>query len=109
MSLINITKLYFQYFSEKDIQNLELLFSENIRLVDWEINVIGKKNVIEANKKIFNSVDSIKVTPLNIFQDKLVMTCEIDILINKKDKLKVVDIIKFDEDKKIISISAYKQ
>ena len=37
------------------------------------------------------------------------MTCEIDILINKKDKLKVVDIIKFDEDKKIISISAYKQ
>jgi len=51
MSLINITKLYFQYFSEKDVQNLELLFSENIRLVDWEINVIGKKNVIEANKK----------------------------------------------------------
>lgn len=109
MNLINITKLYFQYFSEKDIENLELLFSENIRLVDWEINVIGKKNVIEANKKIFNTVDSIKVTPLNFFQDKLVMTCEIDILINKKDKLKVVDIIKFNEDKKIINISAYKQ
>lgn len=109
MSLINITKLYFQYFSDKDIQNLELLFSENIRLVDWEINVIGKKNVIEANKKIFNSVHTIKVTPLNIFQDKSVMTCEIEILIDKTDLLKVVDIIKFDEDKKIVNISAYRQ
>jgi len=71
--------------------------------------LLERKMLLRQIKKIFNSVDSIKVTPLNIFQDKLVMTCEIDILINKKDKLKVVDIITFDEDKKIISISAYKQ
>ena len=109
MELKDIVKIYFSYFSNKDLQNLENLFSENINLKDWDINVMGKKEVLKANKNIFDSVESINVTPLNIYQDENVILCEIDILINEKEKLRVIDIIKFDENNKIEQISAFKQ
>jgi len=109
MHLIEVAKIYFDLFSKKDIQNLKNLFSENIRLKDWEIDAKGVNEVIEANKKIFNSVESIVVTPKNIYQDNFVVICVIDILINNSEKIKVIDIIKFNENKKIEEISAFKQ
>tara|TARA_B100000900_G_C20401309_1_gene642869 strand:- start:469 stop:798 length:330 start_codon:yes stop_codon:yes gene_type:complete len=109
MELKEIVKSYFDIFSNKDIQNLKNLFSNDIILKDWEIEANGIDEVIEANLKIFNSVETINVTPQEIYQDNFVMICIIDVLINKKEKLKVIDIIKFNKNKKIEKISAYRQ
>ena len=109
MELIEIAKRYFDFFSKKDIQNLKNIFSEDIILKDWEIEAKGINDVVEANKKIFNSVESIIVTPKNIYQDNFVLICVIDIMINKTEKLKVIDILKFNENYKIEEISAFKQ
>ena len=109
MELIKLAKKYFDLFSNKDVQSLKNLFSENVKLKDWEIDVSGINEVVKANEKIFNSVESILVTPKNIYQDNLVLICEIDILINKTEKLKVIDILKFNENNKIEEISAFKQ
>ena len=109
MELIELAKQYFDFFSKKDIQNLKNIFSENIILKDWEIEATGINDVVEANKKIFNSVESIIVNPKNIYQDNFVLICEIDIIINKTEKLKVIDILKFNENLKIEEISAFKQ
>ncbi len=104
-----ILEKYFKLFSSKDIYSLEQIFSKDIELIDWEINCIGIKKVLEANKKIFESVSSIKVTTKEIYVDGLTSTCIIEILINEKDMLKVVDIISFTDQGKISKISAYKQ
>ncbi len=109
MELIELAKKYFDYFSKKDVQNIKNIFSEDITLKDWEIEATGINDVIEANKKIFNSVESIIVTPKNIYQDNFVLICEIDIIINNTEKLKVIDILKFNENYKIKEISAFKQ
>tara|TARA_B100000989_G_scaffold292942_1_gene269603 strand:+ start:510 stop:839 length:330 start_codon:yes stop_codon:yes gene_type:complete len=109
MELIELAKKYFDYFSKKDIQNIKNIFSEDITLKDWEIEATGINDVVEANKKIFNSVESIIVTPKNIYQDNFVLICEIDIIINNTEKLKVIDILKFNENYKIKEISAFKQ
>ncbi len=109
MELIEIAKKYFEFFSNKDIQNLKNLFSENIILKDWEIEANGIKSVLEANQNIFNSVDSIVVSLRNIYQDKLVLICVIDLVINNTQKLKVIDILKFNSSKKIEEILAFKQ
>src|SRR6056300_958157 len=101
MELIELAKKYFDFFSKKDIQNLKKIFSEDIILKDWEIEATGINDVVEANEKIFNSVDSIIITPKNIYQDNFVLICEIDIMINKTEKLKVIDILKFNEYYKI--------
>ena len=70
---------------------------------------VRKKQVIDANKNIFDSVESISVTLNNLYLDELVAICLIEIITNNEETLKVIDIIKFNDENKIIEVSAYKQ
>ena len=105
----NLVKTYFEIFSNKDIKGLENLFSDDVILQDWDILAKGKKQVLDANKNIFDSVESISVTLNNLYLDKLVAICLIEIIINNEETLKVIDIIKFNDENKIIEVSEYKQ
>tara|TARA_B100000029_G_C17353711_1_gene879900 strand:+ start:571 stop:900 length:330 start_codon:yes stop_codon:yes gene_type:complete len=108
MDLIENSKFYFEIFSNKKIELLEKIFSDEITLRDWENHVKGKDQVLQVNKNIFESVDSINVKPLNINADKNKIFAELEIEINNKDKILVFDIITFNEQGKITSIKAYK-
>ena len=105
----NLVKNYFEIFSNKDIQGLENLFSDDVILQDWDILAKGKKQVLDANKNIFDSIDSISVTLNNLYLDELVAICLIEIIVNNEETLKVIDIIKFNDENQIIEVSAYKQ
>ena len=105
----NLVKTYFEIFSNKDIKGLENLFSDYVILQDWDILAKGKKQVLDANKNIFDSIDSISVTLNNLYLDELVAICLIEIIVNNEETLKVIDIIKFNDENKIIEVSAYKQ
>ena len=107
-SLIGCSKHYFKVFSEKNLDELSKLFADDIELRDWENSSSGKSNVILTNKKIFDTVESINAKPKNIYQDGNVIIAELDILINNKDKILVVDIIHFNESAKICRINAFK-
>jgi hypothetical protein len=101
---------YFKYFSNKDLDSLSELFAEDIRLEDWEIAEATKEKVVEANKKIFDSVESIIVKPLYFYYDNEdSFAVEILIVINDNEFLEVVDIIRFNEDGLIDSVKAYKK
>mgnify|MGYP001418771459 FL=1 len=104
-----LIKEYFKFFSNKDILSLEKLFAEDIKLVDWETYAKGKDEVIKANKKIFDQVDTLQIEVNNLYINGQTAICLIDILINKSEKLKVIDLIRFNNDNKITLISAYKQ
>ena len=41
--LINLTKNYFNFFRNKDLDNLEKILDANIILHDWENLIKGKK------------------------------------------------------------------
>tara|TARA_Y100000741_G_scaffold76538_1_gene55849 strand:- start:231 stop:554 length:324 start_codon:yes stop_codon:yes gene_type:complete len=105
----NLIKNYFTFFSKKDISSLDKLLADDVKLIDWEISANGKKEVLDANKKIFSSFKSIDVELKEIFIKDMTVVCLLEILVNNKDKIKVVDIIKFNNDNKIILISAFKQ
>jgi hypothetical protein len=105
----NLINTYFKAFSNKDIRCLEALFSNEIVLKDWEIFAKGKKEVLLANKNIFDSVDTISADLKELYLVDVVAICLVEITINKVDILKVVDIIKFNDNKQIEEISAFKQ
>ena len=105
---INLCKNYFKVFSEKNIDELTKLFSKNVILKDWENSASGLIEVLKVNKKIFKSVNTIEVKPINIYSDNNTVISEIEIFIDKSDKINVVDIISFDQEGKILSITAYK-
>ena len=99
---------YFKSFSDKNLEELQECFSEDIYLRDWDIEAKGIKKVLEANKNIFDSVETINVKPINIYENKNFIIAELEILVNQIDKILVVDIISFDSSFKIQSMKAYK-
>lgn len=107
MNIKNLIVKYQKAFNEHDLEKLNELFDNKIRLKDWDIDVIGKKNVLKSNLKLFKSLKNIKCVPLQTIIYKNTAICEINVLVNKK-KINVVDIIKFNNNKKIISIKAFK-
>lgn len=108
MELKKLVKEYFKFFSEKNEKELFEMFDNKITLLDWENYASGKKKVCEVNKNIFKQLKNIQVKPLKIYKERNTIIAEIIIKVNRKDLLKVVDIISFNEKKKIISIKAYK-
>jgi ketosteroid isomerase-like protein len=99
---------YFEAFSRKDIAAVASMFEHDIILSDWEITAFGKKDVVRANQRIFDSVDTIHVTPKDIYLDGQVVIADLKILVNNKDELKVVDIIQYNARGEITRITAYK-
>lgn len=109
-TLIEITKQYFNIFSNKDLSGLENMFSKDIGLKDWDTNVRGLENVLKVNKDIFESLEKIEINPLNIFNDGNTVIAELDIDINNgQESLLILDVIEFDSENKIIEIRAYKR
>lgn len=104
---------YFQTFSNQDLDGLSEMFSDDVILVDWEINANGKEEVLEANKNIFQSVDTILVVPYFYYEGEEAYAIEIDVIVNAgqetEETLQVVDIISFNNEGLIQSIEAYKR
>ena len=106
--LKEITLKYFELFSSKNIDLLSELFSNDISLRDWEINEFGIENVKNACLDIFNNIETLDINPLQIAISNKTAYCEIDIIINSKKLIKVVDIIDFDKNNLIRSVKAFK-
>lgn len=102
--------IYFEAFSNKNLEKLSELYAENVTLSDWEpLFFDGKQSVLNANKSLFESVNSVNITLKRIGNNSNTIFAEIDILINNDTQLFVVDILEFDTNNKIKSIRAYKK
>ena len=110
MNLNNLTHEYFKRWNNKSITELSILFSEDIKLRDWNIDVSGFDDVVQANLNIFKELPNIKAEILKLFvcENKKTVTAELLIHLNNNDKINVVDIITFNDNGKINSIRAFK-
>jgi hypothetical protein len=108
MDLKSLCLKYFYNFSLKDIDSLSKMFASGCQLRDWENSAVGKNDVVAVYEKIFNSVDSIAVTPGALYEDGDNIIAELLITINGAEQILVTDVITFNDDGKIISVRAYK-
>ena len=107
MDLKALAQQYFETFSRKDLGGLALMFHKDVALFDWKISAEGIHDVLAANKKIFDSVDSIRVVPMDLYQDDNVVVAELNIVINENVVIAVADVLTFEDDK-IVMVRAYK-
>jgi len=100
---------YFTAFSNKNIDLLSKMFSDDIELVDWNISAKGKEKVIEANENIFDNVKKIQITPIKFYSNSdTSYSVQISISIDNAETFEVIDVIEFDHDGLISSVNAYK-
>ena len=107
--MINLVNEYFSAFESKNLKKLEELFSDTIKLIDWDLHMIGKDQVLKANKNIFNSVTTIKIVIERLIKNQNTVAAEIKILIDDSIWLNVLDIIDFNDQRKIEKITAFKR
>jgi hypothetical protein len=113
MSLETTARNYFETFEQKDLNTLSTMFHESVTLKDWNIQAEGKAAVVEANKGIFDSVESLSVEVQSLYVSGLTVIAELCICVPNEPPLPVVDVITFspeleDGQFKIESIVAYR-
>ena len=103
---------YFETWNLHDVGRLKDLFAAEATLRDWDVEVAGRDAVVAANAKIFAAVPGIKIEVLttHVAVNTTTVVCEILVRTNneKGEVRKVVDVISFDEESKIVSVRAYK-
>ncbi len=102
-------KRYFCAFASKNLSALKEIYDENVALFDWEQSVTGKNAVLEANQSLFEKVDSIEVEVTEVHVADWVAACQITIIINYEQKLKVLDLITWNPQGQILKVDAYRQ
>lgn len=100
---------YFQSFANKDIASLDLLMADNVVLTDWEVQIMGKENILAHNKRFFDRVKTLNVDIQKIAIGQDCVISEIRIIVNNSGQLFVTDVIEFDDEDKIKAIRAYKR
>jgi hypothetical protein len=110
--LLDAAQTYFDLWNQKSPALLSSCFSESVRLRDWEVEVCGSKNVVDANRKIFSTLPAAEILVINMLPcyEKMTVSCELELLLNNEENttLKVVDVIEFDGDLKITALRAYR-
>lgn len=110
-SLKEIASKYFHFFSNKNINELEKMFTPEIELRDWNFHAKGLKEVIEINKKIFTKCPKLLVKPLNLWEsinaNEQIIFANLEIDTGNVEKDLVLDLLFF-KNNKINKIIAYK-
>lgn len=98
---------YFTAFSAKDLTKLSTLYADDVVLSEWDENIFkGKQAVLEANKKLFDNIKSIRIVVNNSGSNIKTSINEITVYLDSTT-VKVVDSITVVGDK-ITNIMAYK-
>jgi len=108
MKLSKLSKEYFEYFKNKDIDLLKTLFAKEIELKDWDIDVKGYDNVVNQNIKIFNELKNFDLKVITIYNCKNIIFADIEITLDNSEIVNVLDVLTFDDNLKIKKIRAYK-
>lgn len=101
-----LIKNYFEAWNNKDLSQLSELVHDNIFLKDWENEAFGVTEFLKVNKKIFNSVDTIKADVLSLVAVDNKVFSRLKIKVNR-DIIQVVDYFEI-ENGKIAMIQAYR-
>jgi hypothetical protein len=99
---------YFEAFSQKDIKSLQNMFSHDISIHDWTGGSNGLSESIKFVNNIFNNVNTIHLDLIESCICGNVAYCEILIIIDGVS-IHVLDVISFNDERKIANIVAYKK
>ena len=99
---------YFAAWNAHNLVRLRELMHPFVVLWDWENKVQGLEKVIQVNTDIFLSEPQINAKIINLFTNSDMVGAELKVNITNSESIDVVDILKFNQDGKLISIKAFK-
>lgn len=105
MNLIEKTEKYFNLFALKNLKGLNELYADNVHLIDWTGEWIGKDAVLKMNEQLFQN--HLKLDYHRIGDAGSTTYGQITVRVND-ERIKVIDVIDWNAEGKIVKIEAYK-
>jgi hypothetical protein len=84
------------------------MFSRDVVLRDWNLEVSGTEVALAEFAKNFEEADSLSIQVSRIFESEQGVAAEIEIVVNGSQKLRVIDVFTFNEAMEITSVISYK-
>jgi len=104
----SLAKNYFAKWNAHDLVGLKELMHPSVVLWDWENKAQGLEQVIQLNADIFLSAPQINAEIINLFTKRDAVGAELKVNVTNIESIDVFDILKFNQDGKIILIKAFK-
>jgi SnoaL-like domain len=108
-TLKDIAVEYFDAFERADLDFFKSAFSREVSLHDWNGHIRGFDFVIKEYQNLFDVLNSVVINVINLYQDESSVIAELVVHVNEIESMRVVDILSFNQDRKICAIAAYKQ
>ena len=104
-----LTETYFECFCTRNINELKTMYADNIEVSDPSVTRIkGIESVLKSNADLFGQFVSIDIQLKSTYIDAINNTSISEFLfIGDETQSEVVDIISFNESKKIVQVTAY--
>ncbi len=99
--------LVLKKYEQKDLESFKQMFADNVVIRDWKIRVEGKANALSEFKKNFESVNTIKIDILAMYENNKTVAAELKITIDGNQIIYIIDVITLTQDQKIASIRSY--
>ena len=95
-------------YEAKDLQTISSKLAEGVVVKDWNLEVVGKTQVLLEFAKNFEEASSLSIQIVQLHSSENAVAAELEIKVNEIETLHVVDVITFAENNEITSIVSYK-
>jgi hypothetical protein len=95
-------------YEAKDLQTISSKLAEGVVVKDWNLEVVGKTQVLREFAKNFEEASSLSIQIVQLHSSENAVAAELEIKVNEIEILHVVDVITFAENNEITSIVSYK-
>jgi len=104
---LDLVRAYLAAYAARDLAAIEPMFADAITLRDWQIRVAGKAEALAETRKNFEAAQHLSIDVLAAYEREGGAAAELKIVVNRRDRLYVVDVFDFDAKGRIAAIRAY--
>jgi steroid delta-isomerase len=105
---------YLEAYAARDLDRVVSMLADDVMLRDWKISVRGKAAATACTADNFAGARSIEIEVLDVMESagdtwagSARVAGELRILVDGDQELRVVDVLDFDEEGRIVAIRAY--
>jgi ketosteroid isomerase-like protein len=105
---IDVLTAFLEAYEARDIDRIERMLTEDVRLQDWNLVAQGKNAVLTETRKNFLDAQHLEIEVRELYEGTGCAAARLRIVVNRSIELEVVDTIVVTVEGKISSIRAYK-
>ena len=103
-----LLRLFLKAYETKDLELISSLLAPNVVLRDWNLQVEGKEEALREFAKNFEQAASLSIEIDRIYSSELGVAAEIEIIVNRVERLRVVDVLSLNQELKVKAIVSYR-